>query len=96
MAATNDKEDRSAQKSESLLENRSSVKLDHLPELVKQPILTMDVMKPKKEKRDESFQSLVENNDVSQILNHRPEVVKQPNAIMDVLKPKPENGQAGR
>ena len=78
------------------MENRSVVKLDHLPELVKQPISTMDVMKPKKKKRGERFQSLVENNNVSQVLNHRPEEVKQPNAIVDVLKPKPENGQAGR
>nr|XP_017250728.1 PREDICTED: uncharacterized protein LOC108221357 [Daucus carota subsp. sativus] len=51
---------------------------------------------PKKKKRGERFQSLVENNNVSQVLNHRPEEVKQPNAIVDVLKPKPENGQAGR
>ncbi|KAL1815452.1 hypothetical protein ACET3Z_018026 [Daucus carota] len=53
---TDDKEDQSAQKSESLLENRSAVNLDHLPELVKQPVSTMDVMKPRKEKRDERFQ----------------------------------------
>ena len=96
MAATDDKVDRIAQKSESLLENKSAVKLDHLPELVKQPISTMDVMKPRKVKRDERFKSLVENNNVSQVLNHRPEVVIQPYGIMDVLKPKPENGQAWR
>ncbi|XP_063949898.1 uncharacterized protein LOC135152740 [Daucus carota subsp. sativus] len=48
LAAIDDKEDRSAQKSESLMENRSAVKLDHLPKVEKQPISTMDVIKPRK------------------------------------------------
>ncbi|KAL1810292.1 hypothetical protein ACET3Z_027282 [Daucus carota] len=97
LAATDAKVERCDPKSESLLEKRRVVKLDHLPEVVKLPISIspMDVLKPKIENRDESSQSLVENNNVSP-LNHGAEVVKQSTAIVDGLKPKPKFGEEWR
>ncbi|XP_063938189.1 uncharacterized protein LOC135148011 [Daucus carota subsp. sativus] len=97
LAATDDKVERCDPKSESLLEKRRVVKLDHLPEVVKLPISIspMDVLKPKIENRDESSQSLVENNNVSP-LNHQAEVVKQSTAIVDGFKPKPKFGEEWR
>ncbi|KAL8118275.1 uncharacterized protein LOC141661844 [Apium graveolens] len=88
LAAADDNKDQQDPKSESFAEKENVTQLDYLPEVVKQPAVTVDVLKQQSDNCDREFKSGVEKGKVARS--------DQPTATKDVRNPRPGYGQEWR